>query len=178
MNRIAKLLFSSPLAVALNTGCYGGSSYSGDGHLTDNGPLAATDRYVLDLGPIDLTQPGKKHFRIANLPEVNFVVGVEISVAPQDQVVVEKQLINSVLSLELSESAGETLVAKKAALNTWTWSVPAEGHQAFIYGREKQATYFNARAKTKYVLTLNVLEPDRSQSKYSSQLKMKSGGWK
>lgn len=60
------------------------SEYSGDGHLTDNGVRAATNRYVLNLGEVDLSQRGTKTYRIANLPEANFVARIEISVVPKD----------------------------------------------------------------------------------------------
>jgi hypothetical protein len=70
MNRLATLLLASTLAVSVMSlsGCYRVSQYSGDGQLTDNGRFAATDRYVLDLGPIDLTRPGMRTFRLSGLP--------------------------------------------------------------------------------------------------------------
>ena len=40
--------------VITSVNCMSVLSYSGDGQLIDNGPLAATDRYVLDLGEITL----------------------------------------------------------------------------------------------------------------------------
>jgi hypothetical protein len=180
MNRLARMILGSMVAVpvALLSGCYRVSQYSGDGHLIDKGVLAATDRYVLNLGLIDLTQRGTKTFRIANLPEMNFVVGVKISVAPEDRAIIEKQLVNPTVSLELSGPGGKVLFTKKSPLAAWTWSIPVDGQQTFVYGRGDAGTYFNAFPKTEYTLTLNVLEPDRSQSKYTALLVAKSGGWK
>lgn len=160
------------------TGCYRVSHYSGNGQLIDNGSLAATDRYVLNLGSIDLTQRGTKTFRIANLPEASFVTGIEISVVPEDRTVIEKQRVNPTISLELSGPGAKVLFSKKSTLDTWTWSVPADGHRAFVYGRGEPGTYFNALPKIEYMLTLTVLEPDHSQSKYTALLMAKSGGWK
>lgn len=160
------------------SGCYRVSQYSGDGQLADNGAGAATDRYVLNLGPIDLTQRGTKTFRIANLPETNFVVGIEVNGTPEERAVLEKQPASPVVAIELSGSDGKILFAKKAPLSSWTWSVPAGNHRSFVYGREEPGTYFTPAPKTEYKLTLNVLEPDPSQPKYKATLLAKSGGWK
>lgn len=180
MNRLARFILGSLMIipVVFLSGCYRVSQYSGDGQLIDNGSTAATDRYVLDLGLINLAQPGKKTFRLENLPEENFVTGVEISVAPEDRATNETRRANPTISLELSGPDGKVLFAKKSALDEWTWSVPADGLRAFVYGRGEPGTYFNAAPKTEYTLTLNVLESDRSQSKYTARLMMKSGGWK
>lgn len=180
MNRLTRFILGSMMVVpiVLFSGCYRVSHYSGNGRLIDNGSLAATDRYVLNLGTIDLTQRGTRTFRIANLPEASFVTGIEINVAPEDRTTIEKQTARPVISLELSGHGGKILFAKKSTLDTWTWSVPTDGHRAFVYGRGESGTYFNAVPKTEYTLTLNVLGPDRSQSKYTAVLMAKSGGWK
>lgn len=162
----------------LLVGCYNVSEYSGDGHLIDNGLLAATDRYVLNLGSIDLGQRGTKTFRIASLPETNFVAGIEISVAPEDRANIEKRAVNPTLLLELSESGGKVVFSKKSDLDTWTWSVPTNESRAFIYGRGEPGTYFQPLAQIEYTLTLTVLEPHPSQLKYTALLVAKSGGWK
>jgi hypothetical protein len=180
MNRLARFILGSLVVIpfVFLSGCYRVSHYSGDGQLIDNGSTAATDRYVLDLGPINLAQPGKKTFRLENLPKENFVTGVEMSVSPEDRAANETRRANPTISLELSGPDGTVLFTKKSALDEWTWSVPADGLRTFVYGRGEPGTYFNAVPKTKYTLTLNVLEPDRSQSKYTALLMMKSGGWK
>jgi hypothetical protein len=180
MNRLASFTLGlmAAIPVAFLFGCYQVSHYSGDGQLVDNGSAAATDRYVLNLGPIDLTQPGAKTFRIENLPEANFVAGVEFSATPGDRAANGTRRANPIISLELSGPEGKILFTKKSALDAWTWSVPAGGLPAFVYGREEPRTYFSAAPKTAYTLTLNVLEPDRSQEKYTARLMMKSGGWK
>src|SRR5258706_6099567 len=146
MNRLTRFIFCSMVAmhVLLLCGCYRVSNYSGDGQLIDNGPAAATDRFVLNLGPIDLARSGTRTFRLENLPEANFVTGVDISVASGDRATNATRRANPVISLELSGSDGKVLFAKKSALDAWTWSVPAGGLPAFVYGREEPRTYFNA----------------------------------
>lgn len=159
------------------SGCYRVSNYTGDGQLIDNGARAATDRYVLDLGSVDLTHRGTRTFRIANLPEVNFVVGFEI-VAPDNNNLIERKAASPTVSIELASPDGKILFAKKAPLDAWTWAVRAGENRAFVYGREEPATYFDAAPKTEYTLTLTVFEPDQKQSKYMVSLMAKSGGWK
>ena len=180
MNRLAASIIGMIVVVAVvwAFGCCQMTQYSGDGQLIDNGALAAKDRYVLNLGSINLKKQSLQTFQIVNLPEANFVMGIEISVASEDRVAIENQQVNAIVSLELSTSKGMTLFTMKAPMAAWTWSVPAGGHRAFIYGRGGPGTYFNADSKTEYTLAFNVLEPDRSQSTYTALLIAKSGGWK
>ena len=167
------------LAVTWLTGCsYRVSEYSGDGYLIDNGRGAATDRYVLNLGPVDLTRRGTTSFRMAGLPDANFVVGMEIRAASEDSTAIERQPVKATVSLKVSDSTGTVLFAKTAALNEWTWSVPRDGDWAFVYGRGEPGTYFTARPKTEYTLTLSVLDPEPGPPKYTTVLLAKSGGWK
>jgi hypothetical protein len=62
------------LAIAL-TGCLAGMFYSGDGRLIDHGPTAFDQRYVLDLGSVDLRKTGKVQYHLGKLPNVPFNVG-------------------------------------------------------------------------------------------------------
>jgi hypothetical protein len=174
-----RLICSSILAIftALLSGCYQVPHYSGEGQLIDNGPSAETDRYVLNLGSIDLTQRGKKSFRTVDLPKAKFVTGIEISIALKDQNIIEEKRIKPSVSLELSDSAGRVLFEKKSTLDTWTWSIVAKSRNAFIYGKGDPGTFFDAQ-QGEYVLTINIIDPDPSQSKYSAVLIAKSSGWK
>jgi hypothetical protein len=153
------------------------TKYSGDGALIDNGSGAATDRYVLDLGPIDLTQRARKTFRLVGLPQSNFVVGIQIKAAA-DPALISGRLLNPTISLSLSDSSGTVLFSKRSSLDGWTWSVPASAGTAFVYGREDPSTYFDAAAGAEYTLILDVVEPDQSGSKYVAVLTAKAGGWK
>lgn len=153
------------------------AKYSGDGVLVDNGSGAATDRHVLDLGQIDLTRRHRKTFRLAGLPKSNFVVGLEIRAAA-DAAVSGAGSINPIVSLTLSDASGTVLFSKRAPLGSWTWSLLSPEDIAFVYGREGPSTYFDAATDVEYTLVLDVIEPDRSGSKYTSALRAKSAGWK
>ena len=175
---LEKLILTIILPIILLVGCYNVPKYSGDGHLVDNGGSVATDRYVLNLGLIDLRQRGSSTHRIKNLPEAHFVVGIELRVLQKDISTLEKKTVNPTILLELSGLKGEVIFSKKSKLNSWTWSALVDESQAFIYGRRGQTTYFQSLPQSDYTLTLTVLQPDFSQLKYTALLILKSAGWK
>src|SRR6185312_10643631 len=178
MSYLARFPLGLVMAVcaAAICGCHETLRYSGDGQLTDNGPFASTDRYVLNLGPIDFTERGKRAFRIVNLPPANYVVGIEISTAPEDRASIEGRLISPVIRLSLSDAGGKVLFAHDSALDTWTWSVKSPGTQAFVYERGEPGTYFSAAPRAEYALTLTVIKPDSRPVKYAAHLVATSGG--
>ena len=55
--------------VLLATVAAAAAAYQGDGTFIDRGPFEAHNRYVLDLGPLDLTKNERWTFRLASLPE-------------------------------------------------------------------------------------------------------------
>ncbi len=158
--------------------CYRVAQYSGDGYLVDNGSSAATDRYILNLGKIDLTKSGTSTCRLDNLPSVDFVVGIQIDVKAENQSVIENRMVNPIVSFELQGAGGEILFNEKGNLKDWTWSVPRVGNKAFVYRVGKPSSFFLARSRTPYKLVVAVVEPDSSQSEYSAMIIAKSGGWK
>lgn len=164
------------LAVSLiTTGCESVAQYSGDGRLIDNGPRAATDRYVVDLGSISLKTPGTTTFKFRNLPKENFVIGLELQ-APQGSKL-DQMAIAPLVSIGLRQD-GKPVVTKEGRMSEWTWSVRAPGDRAFVYGREKPGTYFDAVPGKDYELTLQIKQPDRGSANYTASLVAKSGGWK
>jgi hypothetical protein len=163
---------------AVLAGCDSVAQYSGDGKLIDSGPSAATDRYVLDLGPVSLKGESSAKFRLVNLPKVDFVIGIELKVAGMPASSLEKSSINPTVSIKLVGPDGKTVVAKQGKLTEWTWSVQTPGNHAFVYGRETPGTHFTPDPRAQYELTLNVREADRSGTDYTARLVAKSGGWK
>jgi hypothetical protein len=172
----ARYWMSALLAVSLiTTGCESVAQYSGDGRLIDNGPRAATDRYVIDLGSISLKTPGTKTFKFKNLPKENFVIGFELQAPPGSKL--DQTAIAPVVSMALRQD-GKPVVSKEGTLTEWTWSVRTPGDRAFVYGREKPDTYFDAVPGKDYELIFHVKEPDRGSANYTASLVAKSGGWK
>lgn len=160
--------------LAALAGCDSVAQYSGDGRLTDNGPSAATDRYVLDLGQVSLKAPVSAKFKLKNLPKTDFVVGIELR-SPSSKL--EEGAVNPVVAIALTED-GKPIITKEAKLSEWTWSIHSPSNYAFVYGREQPATHFTPTPGKNYELTLQVKEPDRTNVNYTAALVAKSGGWK
>ena len=176
MRTMRRLCALVGMAIALFTlGCDSVAQYSGDGKLVDNGPTAATDRYVLDLGSVSLRKPSSTTFKLKNLPKENFVVGLELRAAKGSKL--DQSTITAVIEVSLKQN-GIPLITREAQLSEWTWSVPAAGNQAFVYGRERPSTYFDSVPGKDYELTFRVQQPDRGSANYTASLVAKSGGWK
>ena len=160
--------------LATLTACDTVAQYVGDGRLTDKGPSAATDRYVLDLGQVSLKAPMSATFKMKNLPKTEFVVGIELrSPTPK----LEQASVNATVEITLLED-DKAIISKEAKLSEWTWSIHSPGLYAFVYGREQPSTYFTPAPGKNYELTLRVKEPDRGSAPYTAALVAKSGGWK
>jgi hypothetical protein len=164
------------------------TDFQGDGTLVDRGPLAAKDRYILDLGIIDLTKPGKHVYSISNLPDETFIVGLEV---------VEKEPSSSAAStpgrvhLVVENGARQLVIDESRALNSWTRSSSRLDTRSFLYtsgnGSETAArldvradqgwgTYFVPKAGEQYHLKVEVLEVQRRPQLV--RLMLKGGGWK
>lgn len=155
-------------------GCDTVAQYSGDGRLTDKGPTAATDRYVLDLGQVSLKAPTSASFKMKNLPKTEFVVGIELR-SPTSKL--EQASVNPTVGITVLED-GKAIVSKEAKLSEWTWSIHSPGNYAFVYGREQPSTYFTPTPGKSYELMLRVKDADRGNANYTAALVAKSGGWK
>lgn len=163
------------LLLALLAGCDSVAQYKGDGKLIDNGPTAAKDRYVLDLGDASLRGATSKSFKIRDLPKENYVIGIDLRVPGGSKV--DQKAISPLVSITLKED-GKQLLAKEGRLSEWTWSVLSPGDRAFVYDDGRPGTYFDSVAGKNYELIFVVKEPDRGNVNYTASLVAKSGGWK
>jgi hypothetical protein len=161
--------------IAVLTYCYSKVPYSGDGHLIDNGPLAPTDRYVLDLGAIDLNKKGLYSYKINSLPSVNFVVGIEIRVSPEQYSIIEHRNIKPVISLDLTNPQNVQVLHHQSSLDSWAWEIIRGDNFAFVFGKDH---FFKPTANSKYTLRVEIVQPDSSNLNYTARLQVKSGGWK
>ncbi len=165
----------------------------GDGQMTDFGPAAAADRFVVDLGSLDLSRAGRTTHILSDLPDETVVIGLDIRSSDPTLDVVEKGPLGTYLRLELVNGEGEVVIDERAPLENWVWSRRAgEAHRAFIYrsGTAKESrrldvkadggwgTYFEPRRESRYTLTTDV-QPDVSLSgAFDARLLAKGGGWK
>lgn len=174
----------------------------GDGRLTDKGPDAASDRYVVDLGPVDLSTPGKMTYQVSGLPRDEFTVGLQITAADTSIAVKDSDPLDTLVTLTMSNEASELIVEERGPLRTWKWTYLIDRpHEAFVYrsGRAEQVpidaktytyrlldvkpdegwgSYFKPRGRGRYSVTLQV-EPGSEQAiPVEARLQMRGGGWK
>ena len=166
------------IVMVASFGCYDTEEYSGDGTLVNNGINAATDRYVLKLGMINIDKECSSSYRISNLPSLNFVFGFNIIYNGTEEFDFNPDIFNPLVSLQLEDSLGNIVFHKKSRLNSWTWSIPSNEKEAFVYGRGDPGTYFVPSPKSTYVLNYKTIEPFQRWKEYSIELFAKSGGWK
>ncbi len=175
------------------------SNFQGDGKLVDHGLFAAKDRYVLDLGPVDLARTGKYAYTMSNLPEVTFVIGLEIVEAEANRSTGNRPPHAGRVRLLLETSDHEIVVDEDNALRSWVWSFGVGDFESFLYRRgdaysvsekdgtshgvhvgvrkdEGWGTFFLPRPDIKYQLTLEVLEAQAQPR--PTRLLLKGGGWK
>jgi len=179
----------------VNFGIFINSSYGGDGKLTDNGLFAATDRYVLDLGPINDTD---SEFIISDLPSVEFTIGLSMPGNSKKCLPEEKQF-NPIVKLSLETSDNVEVITEQAMLTDWIWSEKGLCQGAFIYrrGESKErklssggftyervnfkssngwGTYFIPKNGKSYRLKLSLSEAPSNE--FNLSLIAKTGGWK
>lgn len=159
--------------------CSGASGYKGDGKLIDNGPSAATDRYVLDLGPLDLARNAKSQFRMANLPAEVFVAGLQLT--PDKNGVrqrLDKNSTSAVVSMEVMDQQGNVVLKVSKPLSDWTWSASSATSTVFVYGGYGVMTSFKPERERTYTVSVDVLQPDQAAQDILARLLLKGGGWK
>jgi len=149
-------------------------TYTGDGRLLDNGPTAANDRYVVEVGTIDLSQRTSKTFALKGLPSVNFVVGIQVSSATGKSN--DGPIADADVLMEIRDESGSQVVGVAGPLRTWTWSGSLRGGPSFVYERGPPGSYFSPAAKSSYELRVTVRTP--SSVATPALVVLKSGGWK
>lgn len=175
-------------------------TYSGDGSFIDHGPFAAHERYVLDLGSVDLAKTGQREFHMAGLPIAEMTLG--FSIRSVDGLPISEKSIGTVVRLRLQNEANEIVFDRTGSLSDWVWSTGAGDVQhAFVYlrGVEKEiplgegvvqlerssvgadggwGTYFSPRNGSKYQLLYQVITPQPTSRRYAVEIRALGGGWK
>jgi len=187
------------LALLLAAGCYE-ARYSGDGKLTDDGPFAASERFVLDLGELNVTQPNTRTYRMASLPQETLTLGLDV-IAPTGELLYETRPIRAVVRFLLLDEKGRTVVDEAANLDEWVWSWGARERTSFVYRRgstrdvpigggaveveltgqktdEGWGTYFKPRRNGSYILRVEVQRGDPASVNYRTVVRARGGGWK
>jgi hypothetical protein len=173
----------SIVLLLLAMGCDGAASYRGDGKLVDHGFRTAHERYILDLGAVDLGTKSRREYKLVGLPGEEFTVGIRTQTTRtlEGKSLYDSKPFRAKVKLELmSESSGKVF-AIEDDLRSWTWN-EARDLYVFLYGRGDQrqpsSTSFTSRPSESYRLALEIVTPDRSASQYGFSLLAVGGGWK
>jgi hypothetical protein len=151
--------------------CSHADNYKGDGVLIDRGPLAATDRYILELGSVDLSKEGRHKFRVEGLPAEEFVVGLLVGTE------IRAQTLSPTLEIRLTDQAGAVIFSRRGTLAEWTWSETAHEPEAFVYARNPNGSFFQPPVTGEQILEISVSNP-LAMGPMEARLVAKSGGWK
>ncbi len=175
--------------------------YHGDGTLSQD---LATFRYVLDLGPFDLSRAGQKTYEISGLPETEFTIGVQVTCIGSCALPLwETKPLDVNVELRLTNEHGETVVAVAKQLSSWTWSGSGnEPQKAFLYlpGEQRKipslgdgqitdplirfaadggwGTYFTPRWNGLYRLRVATQSGDAQAANFLVRIQAEGGGWK
>jgi hypothetical protein len=160
-------------------GCSQARYYTGDGTFTDNGFLAYSRRYEIDLGAVNLSTPGTYAYKLSGLPHAEMNVGIRVFEATKNERDVTPDYPATV-RIELRTAQGETVISEQGSLNTWTRSygaglnysdlyVQGEGRDIPLSGGNTRGervgvkasggwgTYFDSERDKTYLLNLAVL---------------------
>lgn len=155
-------------------GCSQSTTYSGDGRLVDNGPLAATDRFVLHLDEITLSGPYTAAYTMKDLPAEEFTIGFQVE---PGTVGVRNSLREVEVSMRLREGE-KTVFEHQRQLGGWTWTVPAHEEWTFAYLQNGGGTTFLPKRQLSYGLTISMQPKGDFDSVKRFALVAKAGGWK
>jgi hypothetical protein len=183
-----RITFTAIFLTMLISGC--ARTYEGDGELTDQGPGTAHERYRLDLGRVDLSRIGTFVFKMKGLPDEEFTAGLEgISSCVGDA-----QSSPIRIRLALSRAANDVVFSQDAPLREWVQSrgfwyrkgleeeIPATGgvtesRRIGVLADSGWGTYFTARPRSSYALSLSVVTAQDSFS-CPARVVLYGGGWK
>jgi hypothetical protein len=166
----------------LLTGCFASLFYTGDGKFKDNGILAYSRRYVVDLGPVDLSSPHTYSYRLSGLPHAEFAVIIR-AFEPKKNEWDVRPPHPAVVRLQLNTESGDTVILEQGGLDSWVrgYGVLDNISELYVRGESRDiplpgggtrgerlglkasggwGTYFDSEPSRKYVLKLEVLSSE------------------
>lgn len=149
--------------------------------LTDAGPGAADERYVIDLGNLPLDSPIEKTFKLCALPREWMAVGLKLDLPGEDRLDVEverfkKNTLHGVeFAVSIADHNGRAVVAHKGALGVdRIWSYGYAPASAFVYATDSM---FSPTSRQPYTLHVAVV-PGARVVDARAHLLVTGGGWK
>jgi hypothetical protein len=167
------------VSIVALSGCFGGLFYTGDGDFTDNGILNYSRRYVVDLGPVDLSAPRIYTYRLSSLPNARFNVAIQVVEEKQNEWDVRPEYPATV-RLRLFTETSEAVILEEGQLDSWVRGFGAHDNISELYQRGETrdiplpgggarperlgvrasggwGTYFDSKHDQTYALTLEIL---------------------
>ena len=154
--------------------------YAGSGRLHDAGPFARIDRYVVELGGIDLRTTGSATFQLANLPQEPLTVGLDLWFANVQHGIELMGLrpVYAVVNFELRSADGTPVFRDEASLYqdvAW-WAGAPDTHHAFVYSLRRRTTFVPEPDRA-YSLVVTVVQADRGPALYEAAAVVRGGGY-
>lgn len=199
---LKQILWLGALGI-LGAGC-AALTYVGDGKLSDSGPLASHDRYIVNLGSIGLAKPQVKVFELSRFPDTELTVALNVSTSkkPDQHLYETKPLGSVVVGFEMRNERDEVVISTMGALSSWSWGGAIDEPQwSFVYrggafheipvrpgvgtdvrdgelADDGWGTYFTPRSNGRYKLKVSVVESSSADRQYQVQVQARGGGWK
>ena len=97
-------------------------NYTGDGSFNDNGRRSGINRFVLDLGSVDLSDDSYHTYHLKGLPEVKFICYLRLD-HPLPLQGSPKEFKSEKTVVEMKLVDGENAIfSESAQLKNWIWS--------------------------------------------------------
>ena len=198
--RVALASLGLLMAVSLYVlACNRAVLYRGDGDFRDAGVDTAVNRYVLDLGLVELWTGGEHTFRLSGLPPTELTVGFQTGPTMSQERVWETKPLDAVVRLRVARADGSAVIDQTGRVSDWIWSTEGSGPESFVYVRGQReeirlrngnttsrrlgegqdggwGTSFSPGLFQQYDLSLSVLVP--CSDRRAVRLVTKGGGWK
>lgn len=170
---------------------YPASRRAGDGTLTDFGPRAGIDRYVVDLGDLTDACEIDKTYLVSDLPAEDLTVGFLVSGSTGAGKLLFEQPNIGTAHLEVTTEGGDPLVLEQGPLSDWIWSGPLHlDDRAFVYyyrydrqqatsgsDREHGSTSFTPSPTESYRIRVRATWKPETLEQYKIRLLVMGGGW-
>jgi hypothetical protein len=171
-----------------HTGHTGYTGYTGDGAFKDHGKRAASMRYVVDLGAIDLEADKEYTFSLSGLPATGLTAGICLDLQHYFETKgaahgkpewFDKVKVTMVL-IELGSNKEVFKIEEPLSRYTWTNGSPKPA-TSFLYGRgaaasEAASSSFESGAPNAYQLTIKV--ESETEDAVPGSIILYGGGWK
>jgi hypothetical protein len=118
------------------------TGYNGDGQFADNGVMTYWRRYVIDLGPVDLSKPNTYSYTLSGLPRAEFAVSIRVFEETQNTWD-RKPDYPAVVRMRLLNDQSQTVISEEAPLNSWvrTFGVLDNISELYRWGETRDIPY-------------------------------------